>query len=333
MSRRQSRILVTGGAGFIGSSLCGKLAEIQNFIVCLDNFEGDYSASTKLQNIAALLDLPNFHLVQGDIRNESVLDDLFMEFEVDTVIHLAAKAGVRSSLSAPESYLDTNVMGTIRLLEAMRRHSVKRIIFASSSSVYGDREGMFSEEDRTDLQLSPYAVSKKTAEVLLYNYHRVHGFGVIILRLFSVYGPRQRPDLVIHKFVDAIFKGIPIEVYGDGQNARDFTHVDDVVEGFLSSLNVIREDGDGMFQTINLGSNRPVSILALIAELRHLMEEKEFKVNNVPAVAGEMRSTCAGLAKAMRLLGYVPKVGLNQGLTSFLDWYTVHYTENHRLKE
>lgn len=210
----------------------------------------------------------------------------------------------------------------------MRINDVKRIIFSSSSSVYVEQNGILSEEDRTDVQLSPYAISKKTAEALMHNYHKVYDFSMISLRLFSVYGRRQRPDLVIHRYFDAIFHNHPIEVYGDGKSARDFTHIDDVVDGFFNSVQLLSKTNSSVFEIINIGSNRPVAINALVEEIVSLLDAQKTAIVRKSGPMGEMRITNASLEKANRLLGYSPKVTLKQGLSSFRDWYFLNHKVN-----
>jgi UDP-glucuronate 4-epimerase len=317
-------ILVTGGAGFIGSSLCAKLVEFKWRIICLDNFEPDYPAPVKHQNIAPLLAHENFTLVHGDVLDAEKLDDVFGRFAVHLVIHLAAKPGVRSSFANPERCFEVNVIGTLRLLEAMRKHDVKKILFSSSSSVYGSGGGSLAEHSRTDLQLSPYAVSKKSGELLLHHYHHTFGFSVVALRLFSVYGERQRPDLVIHKYVEAIYHGGSVEVFGDGEATRDFTHIDDVLQGFIAAISHLETTEGVKNEVFNIGAGNPISINALIQELKHIFSEKPIEVIHKPMVRGDMQSTHADLTKSAAQLGYHPNVSFTSGLTSFSKWFMLN---------
>jgi UDP-glucuronate 4-epimerase len=272
MNRNEKSILVTGGAGFIGSSLCIFLIEKHYKIICLDNFDDFYSEEIKQRNLEPILNDEQFVLLKGDVRDFNKLDEIFTSYKIDIVIHLAAKAGVRNSILFPESYFDVNVIGTLRLLETMKKHKVRNLIFSSSSSVYGNRKGKLSETDKTDFQISPYAISKKTAELLTYNYHKLSNFNVINLRLFSVYGKKQRPDLVIHKYFNLISNNLPIEVYGDGNDKRDYTHIDDVVEAFYNSVLYIANSEPIIFEILNIGNSNPVSISNLIQEIKKLLE-------------------------------------------------------------
>ena len=229
-------ILVTGGAGFIGSNLCDFLINKEITIVCLDNFDNFYSEEIKKNNIKHLIKNPLFKLIKGDVRNKVLLEEIFLKNKIDFVIHLAAKAGVRNSISTPIDYFDVNVNGTLILLEAMKSYGVKNLIFASSSSVYGNKNGNQNETESCNEQISPYAVSKKAAELLNYSYYVNFNINVINLRMFSVYGKNQRPDLVIHKFINQISKNEPIEIYGNLDTTRDYTHIDDIMSSFYPFL-------------------------------------------------------------------------------------------------
>lgn len=314
-------ILVTGGAGFIGSNLCHLLINQGLNVICLDNFDNYYEEEIKLNNIRNLLDNPLFNLVKGDVRDAMLLEDIFSTHSVEAVVHLAAKAGVRHSISNPEEYYDVNVNGSTRLLEAMRKRNVLNLIYSSSSSVYGDKSGKFSETQVCDTQISPYARSKYEVERLNYIFHRQYDFNVINLRLFSVYGRNQRPDLVLHKFFDRITKKQPIEVYGSIQTTRDYTYIDDTISAFLLSLDYLRKNRN-TYQIFNIGNGNPVSLRKLISLISKTMNQNEVDIRIEKFVTGEAKHTHADIQKAKTLLGYSPKVSIELGIELFNDWYS-----------
>jgi UDP-glucuronate 4-epimerase len=307
MSKTKS-ILVTGGAGFIGSNLCHFLTKKNFNVLCLDNFDNFYSEEIKLNNIKSLLKEKLFTLIRGDIRDSKLLKTIFENNKIETVIHLAAKAGIRDSILNPSEYYDINVNGTLSLLEAMRSFGVKKLVFTSSSSVYGNKEGKMKESDACNKQISPYAVSKKTAELLNYSYHINFNMSVINLRLFSVYGKNQRPDLVIHKFFNQIFQNKPIEIYGNGKTKRDFTYIDDVVKAIYNTLLYLEKQQQCVYEIINIGSDNPISLEQLI------IIKTEF-------VKGEVTHTHADINKAIKLLNFNPSVSIEKGVNLFYDWY------------
>jgi UDP-glucuronate 4-epimerase len=312
-------VLVTGGAGFIGSSLCDNLIAENFNVICLDNFDDFYSETIKRKNISNALSHSNFQLIVGDIRNSNLLDKILQDNKIEIIVHLAAKAGVRNSLNFPEEYFDVNVNGTLQVLKAMQKNNVKNIIFSSSSSIYGDKNGEFSETDITDFQISPYAISKKTCELLNFNYHKNFNFNVINLRLFSIYGDRQRPDLVIHKFFNLINNELPIEVYGNGNDLRDYTHIDDLIEGINQSIQLCLNTENSIYEIINIGNNKPISLNQLLEILRGVCE-KEIKVINLPRKQGDVHSTFANISKAKKLINYRPKTNILDGLNKFKIW-------------
>ena len=311
-------ILVTGCAGFIGSHLCERLLKEKHTIFGIDNFDTFYGRSIKEKNLEVLLAHDNFHFSENDIRNSAALNE--MEVDVDLVIHLAAKAGVRPSIQYPKEYIDTNIQGTLNILNFMVSRNIKKILFASSSSVYGNNaESPFNESQITDEPISPYAFTKKCCELLLYTYSDLHDISSVALRFFTVYGPRQRPDLAIHKFFDAIAAGKPIQVFGDGTTHRDYTFIQDIIGGIEGAMDFICNKSEKVFEIINLGNNNPISLKDLILEIEETLGKKaliEYK-NMQP---GDMPSTCADVSKAIRLLNYNPKTAMKQGLAQFWDW-------------
>ncbi len=310
-----NHILVTGGAGFIGSHLTRRLLDRGDRVTVLDDFNDFYDPARKRVNIAPLL-ADGCRLVEGDIRNTELVDRLFAEGRFDGVVHLAARAGVRPSLQEPILYEDVNCIGTLRLLEAARRHGPKTFIFGSSSSVYGINEKVpFAEHDPVDLPISPYATTKRTGELLGFNYHHLYGMRITCLRFFTVYGPSQRPEMAIHKFTDLIARGKTVPMYGDGGSRRDYTYVDDIVDGLVASLDLAPG-----FEILNLGGADTTSLKDLV----HWIAEElavEPRIDYLPAQPGDVPITYADVSKAARLLGYSPKVPIREGLKRFVAWY------------
>jgi len=310
------RVLVTGAAGFIGSHVCERLVGEGLRVAGLDNFDAFYGREVKEANLAGLRGKEGFRLVEGDIRDRACVEGILREEASAGVIHLAAKAGVRGSVADPLGYEEVNVRGTLVLLEAMRQTGVKRLLFASSSSVYGSRRKLpFSERDSVDNPVSPYAATKKAGELLCHTYHYLYGMDVTCLRLFTVYGPRQRPDLAIHKFVRLMEAGQALPVYGDGSMARDFTYIDDIVDGMMSAWRECRG-----YQLYNLGESRPYRLTNLIAELERVLGRRA-EIERLPAPPGEVRQTFADIRRAVTKLGYSPRVRLPEGLERFVVWY------------
>lgn len=309
-----SKIVVTGGAGFIGSHLCEALLRDGHDVLALDNFDDFYDPSVKHRNLETAIKHPHFTLVEGDIRDERVVSEV-VGGEVAAVVHLAARAGVRPSIRQPLLYTDVNVHGTTVLLEACRRRGVDKFIFGSSSSVYGNSMKIpLAESDDVDHPISPYAATKRAGELLCHAYHHLHGMAITCLRLFTVYGPRQRPDLAIHKFARLIEAGEPIPVYGDGTMTRDFTYVDDIVDGITRAI----EPCTG-YHTYNLGESRPVSVNELVACLEEIMGTRAV-IDRQPPQPGDVERTHADVTLARRELGYVPSTDLRTGLTRFVAW-------------
>jgi len=309
-------ILVTGGAGFIGSMVTERLLDEGHTVVVIDNFDDTYDPKIKERNIRRAREKKEFLLVRGDIRNIPDLEKCFTNRQIDIVIHLAAKAGVRPSLLYPDIYYDVNVIGTLRLLEVMRKYKVHNFIFGSSSSVYGNNNKVpFAENDPVDEPISPYAATKKAGELLAYTYHALYGINVYCLRFFTVYGPRQRPEMAIHKFVRKIFNEEPIVLYGDGSSIRDYTFIDDIVHGVMNCITRIKG-----YEIINLGESQTVSLKDLVSHLEKIIGKKAL-INYKPIQPGDVRMTFADISKARQLLGYNPSHSIESGLTKFVDWY------------
>ena len=321
MTRVTKNILVTGGAGFIGSNLCHYLTK-QNFnVLCLDNFDDFYSEEIKLNNINSLLNENSFELIRGDIQDSELLKTIFENNKIETVIHLAAKAGVRNSILNPSEYFDVNVNGTLVLLEAMKSNGVKNLVFASSSSVYGNKNGKLKETDVCNEQISPYAVSKKTAELLNYSYHVNFNMNVINLRLFSVYGKNQRPDLVIHKFFNQISQNKPIEIYGNGETKRDYTYIDNVIEAFYNSVLHFENQKKNVYEIINIGNDKPISLKVLLGYIKEIIQADDIEFVTKDIAKGDAETTHADINKAKKLLNYNPSVSLNEGIKRFYVWF------------
>ncbi|MCB9316327.1 MAG: GDP-mannose 4,6-dehydratase [Lewinellaceae bacterium] len=314
-------ILITGGAGFIGSHLGEALLHDGHSVVALDNFDPFYDPAIKRANLALLEQWPAFQFVEGDIRDQAIFQHIFSKNKVDAVVHLAAKAGVRPSILQPAEYNDVNVNGTLQLLEAMVQAKVPRLLFASSSSVYGNQEKTpFSETDDVSHPISPYAATKRAGELLAYTYHHLYGLDIACLRLFTVYGPRQRPDLAIHKFAHLALENKPIPLYGDGQTRRDYTYVTDTVAGIRQVLDL---PGVG-YDIFNLGGGAPVTLLEMVEALETALGrklEKQF----LEKQPGDVDQTFADVSKAKAHFGYQPQVSLHAGVKYFADWFYSSY--------
>jgi UDP-glucuronate 4-epimerase len=312
---KNKKVLITGAAGCIGSHLTDRLLSRGCKVSGIDNFCDFYDPATKRKNLEAALSNDRFVLVEGDIRDPGIVRHTVAG--CDAVVHLAAMAGVRPSLKNPALYQDVNVGGTLQVLEACRLEGVNNVIFASSSSVYGNnRKVPFSESDPVDHPISVYAATKKSGELLAHTYHAVFGLDITCLRLFTVYGPRQRPDLAIHKFSRLILEGKPIPIFGDGSMERDHTYIDDILAGIEAAIS--RNPGRG-FSVINLGSDHPVRLDALVAAIEKTLGKKAV-LEKKPVPQGDVRRTWADLTRARELLGYEPKTGLEAGLENFVEW-------------
>ncbi|MEO5803299.1 MAG: SDR family NAD(P)-dependent oxidoreductase [Verrucomicrobiota bacterium] len=309
--------LVTGGAGFIGSNLCERLLHDGDSVWAFDDLNSFYDVAVKQRNIREIQSLAKpFTFVDGDITDRAALDELFRETKFDQIIHLAARAGVRPSLAEPALYQRVNVEGTTNLLEAARLNGVKKITIASSSSVYGvNAKVPFSELDPIFSAISPYAASKLACESLGHVYHYVYGMDVVMLRFFTVYGPRQRSDLAIHKFAQLISAGRPIPVFGDGSTARDYTYVSDTIDGVLACTK--KEFG---FEIFNLGESQTVTLSYLIELLENALGKKAV-IDRKPLQPGDVPITFADISKAKKILGYNPHVKIEEGIPRFVEWF------------
>src|SRR5467141_704241 len=309
------RILVTGGAGFIGSHLVEKLLAAGHSLAILDDFNDFYDPQIKRANIEKISkDVPVHHV---DLRENAAVRNLFHREKFDTIAHLAARAGVRPSIQHPQLYYDTNVNGTLHLLDAARVTGVERFIFASSSSVYGISKTVpFSEDQHLTQTISPYAATRIAGEFLCSTYSHLYQMRVVALRYFTVYGPRQRPDLAIHQFTKKIHAGQLIDQFGDGTTRRDYTYIDDIIQGTIAAL---QYEGP-LFDIFNLGESETIQLKDLIVAIENTMGKKA-KINQLPEQPGDMPLTCADISKARKLLGYNPTTGLNEGLPKFVDWF------------
>lgn len=310
--------LVTGGAGFIGSHLCRRLLEEGFRVICLDNFDSFYDPNIKIKNIEGLTEtyLGRFELITGDIRNPEHLREAFQKNKVNLVIHLAARAGVRPSLEQPLLYQDVNIRGTITLLEVCKKFEIKEFIFASSSSVYGENPRTPLSEDDLNIQpISPYGATKRAGELICYSYHHLYGMNIACLRIFTAYGPRQRPEMAIHKFTRLIDRGEVIPIYGDGSSRRDYTYIDDLIEGIMATIS--HHKG---FEIYNLGESQTTSLIELV----RLIEEafgKKANIEMLESQPGDVSVTYANITKARQMLGYQPKIKIEEGIKRFVEWY------------
>jgi UDP-glucuronate 4-epimerase len=319
------RILVTGGAGFIGSHLCERLLLAGHDLVVIDNFNDFYDPHLKRRNIADVTQTAarcgrEFILCEGDIRDGAFVAALFAQEGPEAVIHLAAAAGVRPSIQNPLYYEEVNVRGTMHLLEAARSAGIRPFIFASSSSVYGNNPKVpFAESDPVDHPISPYAATKKAGELICHTYHHLYGMNIACLRFFTVYGPRQRPDLAIHKFTRLILERKPIPLYGDGTTSRDYTYVDDIVDGVVGALAWVCTD-EARYDIFNLGESRPVELRRLVEMIEAETGEKAL-IERMPLQPGDVERTYADIAKSTAMLGYRPTTSIEEGIRAFVRWY------------
>jgi UDP-glucuronate 4-epimerase len=316
-------IMVTGGAGFIGSHLCRKIMDLGHNVICFDDFNDYYDPAVKEDNIREMSDDRRFTLFRAGITDRKAVDEIFSSNNIDIVIHLAARAGVRPSLANAALYEKVNVGGTINLLDNCRDRRIKKFIFASSSSVYGGNRKMpFSETDSVDSPVSPYAATKKSGELICYTYHHLYDISVFAFRFFTVYGPRQRPEMAIHRFTRHIFEGRPIEVFGDGSTSRDYTYIDDIVNGLINSLDLIYG-----YEVINLGNSYPVKLDRLIRMIQEASGRKA-DIRYRELQPGDVPATFADIEKARKLIKYKPGTSIEEGLELFMDWYR----EKHKRK-
>jgi len=314
-----TKVLITGGAGFIGSACAKALIDRGDEVVIIDNFNDYYDPSLKEARIKKFLKGYKFKLYRGDIRDEKLIDKIFKKEKLDKVIHLAAMAGVRNSLLNPKLYADVNIMGSLNLLEAAVKYKIKNFVFASSSSVYGNNKKVpFSESDPVDTPISPYAASKKADELIAHTYSHIYGLNITALRFFTVYGPWGRPDMALFLFTDAITKGEPIKVYNYGKMSRNFTYVDDIVSGTLTVLDKCTGYG-----VMNIGGDKEETLLRFI-EVIEKNVGKIAKKNLMPIQPGDVPSTVADIKK-LRKLGWKPTTRIEKGISNFVSWYKQYY--------
>lgn len=338
-------ILVTGGSGFIGSHICKALLQERHHVINIDNFDDFYDYKTKVRNTIEsiqggfntlecnveksedlqklsrhLNNRKNYKLFIQDIRDQKELKKIFEQNHIDAIIHLAALAGVRPSIERSSEYEQVNINGTINLLELCKKHSIKKFICASSSSVYGNnKKAPFSEEDPVDRAISPYGATKKCCEVIGYVYHHLYNIDMVILRFFTVYGPRQRPDLAIHKFTRLITENREIPFFGDGTTARDYTYISDIIDGMLGSLDYIMSH-DKVYEIINLGNHQAVTLSEMVKTLEYVLNIKA-KIKPLKLPPGDVLKNYADISKARRLIRYTPKIGFSQGVRTFVNWF------------
>lgn len=310
------RILVTGGAGFIGSHTVKALLDRGDKVICVDNFNDYYDPDVKKENIRPFLNNGKFKLYKSDITIFNAMRNIFKKEKPDKICHLAARAGVRASIENPFIYQQVNAGGTLNLLELSRKYGVKNFVFASSSSVYGNnKKTPFSEKHSVDNPISPYAATKKAAELMAYTYHRLYKMNCTALRFFTVYGPAGRPDMAPYMFTDAVYRGRPIKKFGDGTSKRDYTYISDIVSGVLAAVD--RELG---YEIINLGNNKPVRLNYFISIIEKILGRKAV-IKQFPKQPGDVDITYADISKAKKLLGYSPEVKIEQGMEKFISWY------------
>ena len=319
------KIIVTGGAGFIGSHVVRSLLSEGHEVTIVDDFNDFYNPAIKRSNVASF---PSpVEIAEIDLRDWEAIRGIFEKVRPDAVIHLAARAGVRPSIADPKLYIDTNITGTFHVLEAARLSGCQKIVFASSSSVYVLSKNVHFREELPILQsLSPYAATKIAGEQLCGNYVNLHGMRIACLRFFTVYGPGQRPDLAIHSFTDAIEHGRPIKQFGDGSTRRDYTYIDDIVQGVIGALSYV--DGEGpLFEIFNLGENETTTLAKLIASIEKALGKKAV-IERLPEQKGDMPLTAADITKARTLLGYAPHTPIREGIPKFVAWYRELHTKD-----
>jgi UDP-glucuronate 4-epimerase len=314
----KKNVLVTGGAGFIGSHLVDKLLAEGNWsVTVVDDLNDFYSPEIKRTNIAEHLKDEDYRLIEADIRDDNRLAEIFAETKFDVIVHLAARAGVRPSLSEPKLYVETNIDGTMNLLELAREHGIEQFVFGSSSSVYGINEKVpFAEDDRIYQPISPYAATKAAGELMCHTYSHLYDIRTVCLRFFTVYGARQRPDLAIHKFSKLITDGKPIQVFGDGSSRRDYTYIDDIIQGVRAAM-----DYDGsIHEVFNLGESQTVTLSELIELIENSLGIKAI-VDRQPWQPGDVPATYADITKSRELLGYDPTTKIQDGIPKFVEWF------------
>lgn len=312
--------LITGGAGFIGSTLADKLLEKNYKVIVVDNFNDFYDPEIKENNVKNNLENANYKLERVDIRDEKDLGKVFDENKIDGIFHLAAMAGVRPSIENPILYQQVNGIGTQVILEQAKKHNVKNLVMASSSSVYGNcKEVPFKEDFIVDFAISPYAATKKANEVMAHVYHKLFDMNIIMLRFFTVFGPRQRPDLAINKFTRLMLEGKEIPMFGDGTTSRDYTFVDDIVDGIIKSMEY-EENNKNVYEILNLGNSSPITLKEMIDIIGKVLNIEPV-INQLPMQPGDVERTYADISKAKALIGYEPKTSFEDGIKEFIEWY------------
>ncbi len=312
--KTQNSILITGGAGFIGSNLGDRLLARGDQVVCVDNFNDYYDPAMKRRNIAAALQQPNFRLYEADFRDRSKMAEIFRAERPTRIAHIGGMAGVRYSLDNPDLYIEVNVHGTLNLLELSHEFGIANFVYASSSSVYGNAAVPFHEDDPCNQPVSPYAASKKAAELLGYTYHSAYGLDFTALRFFTVYGPRSRPDMAVGNFTRHIIAGTPLVLYGDGSMGRDYTYIDDHLDGVIAAL-----DQPLGYEIINLGNSHPETTRRLIEIIEQTVGKRAI-IEQRPAHPADAENTYADISKAQRLLEYTPHTRLEQGIARYVAW-------------
>ncbi len=308
--------LITGGAGFIGSSLANKLLTKKHKVITVDNFNNFYSPQIKEDNVKHNINNPDYKLYRIDIESMDKLAEIFDKEEIDMIIHLAGRAGVRPSIEKPVDYIKSNILGTINLLELMKKHNIKKMIFASSSSVYGNCEAdIFSEDLKVTEPISPYAATKSACEQFCYTYHKLYDINIICLRFFTVYGPRQRPDLAINKFTRLIEAGMPVPVFGDGTTKRNYTYIDDIISGIEGAI----EYDKTPYEIINLGGGEVITLIDMVKILEKNIGKKAI-IQKLPMQPGDVNKTVCDYSKAHKLLNYTPKTTFEEGIRKFIEW-------------
>lgn len=312
--------LITGGAGFIGSTLAEALLKNENRVVVIDNFCSFYDPKIKEKNIEKAIKKEKYKIYNADIRDKEKVEEIFANNDIDCIIHLAAMAGVRPSIENPILYQEVNGMGTQNILESAKKYNVKNLVMASSSSVYGNcKEVPFKETFVVDYAISPYAATKKANEVMAHVYHHLYDMNIIMLRFFTVYGPKQRPDLAINKFTRLMLEDKEIPMFGDGTTSRDYTYVDDIVNGIIKAINYTFENND-VYEIINIGNSSPISLKEMIDTIAQTLNVKP-RIKQLPMQPGDVDRTYADISKAKKMLGYEPTTSFQEGIEKFIRWY------------
>lgn len=309
--------LLTGCAGFIGSHAAGMLLEEGYRVYGVDNFDPFYAHSLKEKNLQYLLSMPEFYFSEADITDPSAFNNF--PSQIDIVLHFAAKAGARQSIYDPQSYIKANIIGTQNILDWMKVKGLNKLIFASSSSVYGNNQVPFKESDPVNNQVSPYAVTKRAGELMTNVYHKLFGIDVIDLRFFTVYGPRQRPDLAIYRFTDQILNGNPVTIYGDGSSGRDYTFIGDTINGVKAAIDYLNKN-NRVFEIVNIGNNHPVTLNELIETIYRIIGGERKMIYEAANLADAVQ-TAADITKAGKLFDYKPATTLEEGIMKFVAWY------------